>query len=107
MIGIIILISVILLFIIILGLAIYFLRKRIKKNKSIKENIPEEVMEDFLEAEKVIEESKGEITPQQILFNIWKKRNLEEKPVENIQQEIVVPKIKPKEKKIKLGKLFR
>jgi hypothetical protein len=55
--------------------AFIFLRKRIKKNKAVKETIPIDILEDFNEAERRLKESNGEEDPIMILWEIAKKRS--------------------------------
>lgn len=51
---------------------IWYLLKVIKRNKKQKQGIPPEILKDFETAEKRFAEAKGEKTPNQILWEIYK-----------------------------------
>jgi len=76
-----------------------------------KDNIPEDVLNDFNRAEQLLKESKGKMTPQQILFQIYKEHNSVEVEPESIVPEPTVQihevKTSNAHGKSKLSKLFK
>jgi hypothetical protein len=54
---------------------IYVLRKKLNKVKSQKTSIPPDVMEDFMMAERLLAESNGTKTAQEVLFEVYKSRS--------------------------------
>jgi hypothetical protein len=102
----IIIISAVVVFILLLFIIIFFLRRRLKK-KRMMYNVPENVLKDFNKAEEMFSEHKGEISPQEVLFKLWKEKNNNVvQPVIQTQQQ-VEEITQPKQKKIKLNKLFK
>ena len=69
-------IVIVIFLVIIIGLVflIRFIRKRVKKKKAVKIDIPQEVWDDFKMAEEMLANSNGTLTPQQVLHNIYKIR---------------------------------
>jgi hypothetical protein len=64
----------ILLVILFLLIGLLFLLMYLKKRKKTNQ-IPEEVLNDFNKAETLLKESKGTLTPQQVLLELYKERN--------------------------------
>ena len=88
--------------IILLIIAILILRRIIKrKNRNL---IPEEVLSDFMKAEQMLKDSKGTITHQEVLWNIYKERNNIKEFCKSLYVEPIT-ETKPKENK--LLKLFK
>ena len=54
----------------ILSFVLYIARKKIIEKRKSTEGIPEDVMKDFLLAENILKESKGEKNPHEILWEI-------------------------------------
>lgn len=104
-----ILIIVIVAFIILSVLFIIYLRRKIKSNKKIKEEIPEELLNDLKRAEELYEKAKGKMTQNEVLWQLWKERGsgLEPlitpiEPVESKETKLPEPP-----KGINLNKLFK
>lgn len=104
--SIIVIVFIVLLFLF-LAYIIKRLKKKIKKNESIKNDIPTDVLNDFNKAEEMRERSKGSMTPQEILFKIWADKNNihvdKQKFIEENKKDFNEPK---EEKKLNLGRLF-
>lgn len=106
-------------FILILIFVLFIVIKKLRKKQPLIDN---EVINDFNNAEKMLADSKGEMTPQEVLINIWDMKNKNPRPVirpDTIEpivkkdyistvpeyKESIITKEKPK--KINLKKLFR
>lgn len=69
-----IIIVVFLVIVIALVFLIRFIRKRIKKAKQLKADIPQDVWDDFKMAEEMLANSNGTKTPQEVLWDVYKIR---------------------------------
>ena len=88
---------------------IWFLRRKIKRKKEERKEIPEEILIDFNKAEEMLEQGKGKLTPQEILLKIYKDKNeLEDQDQDDLLIETKeIPKPMKERRKINISNLFK
>lgn len=70
------------------GFALYLIRRKIKKQVEIAENIPQEFINDFLEVERRLKESNGERNPHTILWEFAREKSGENRNVRGTEQAV-------------------